>query len=140
MVFIAGRLRLSFEEIEVTNSGACLLAAANLVATTGGLTADLLTLTGGEGDVTHGGHQMAYTLAAVSYGSGKFNGTHHECEAEPAKLHAAPSMAPLALAEARVSQVEAELRLILVEAQVSCLEERLSHLEAELATCGRMPR
>ena len=53
---------------------------------------------------------MAYTLAAVSYGSGKFNGTHHECEAEPAKLHAAPSMAPLALAEARVSQGEAELR------------------------------
>ena len=75
---------------------------------------------------------MAYTLAAVSYGSGKFNGTHHECEAEPAKLHAAPSMAPLALAEARVSQVEAELRLILVEAQVSCLEERLSHREAEV--------
>ena len=27
--------------------------------------------------------------------------THHECEAEPAKLHTAPSMAPLALAEAR---------------------------------------
>jgi hypothetical protein len=38
--------------------------------------------------------------------------THHECEAEPAKLHTAPSMAPLALAEARVSQVEAELRLL----------------------------
>ena len=43
---------------------------------------------------------MVYTLAAVSYGIGKFNGTHHECEAEPAKLHAAPSMAPLALAPA----------------------------------------
>jgi hypothetical protein len=112
----------------------------NLVATTGGLTADLLTLTGGEGDVTAWWTPNGYTLAAVSYGSGKFSGTHHECEAEPAKLHAAPSMAPLALAEARVSQVEAELRLILVEAQVSCLEERLSHLEAELATCGRMPR
>ena len=108
------------------------------MATTGGLTADLLTLTGGEGDVTHGGHQMAYTLAAVSYGSGKINGTHDEWEAEPAKLHAAPPMAPIALAEARVSQVEAELRLMLVEAQVSCLEERLSHLEAELATCRRM--
>ena len=39
----------------------------------------------------------------------------------------------LALVEARVSQVEAELRLILVEAQASRLEERLSHLEAELA-------
>jgi hypothetical protein len=81
---------------------------------------------------------MAYTLAAVSHGSGKINGTHHEWEAEPAKLNA--PMAPLALAEARVSQVEAELRLILVDAQVSCLEERLSHLEAELATCVRMPR
>ena len=42
-------------------------------------------------------------------------------------------LAPLALFEARVSQVEAELRLILVEAQASRLEERLSHLEAELA-------
>ena len=52
---------------------------------------------------------MAYILAAVSYDSG---------EAEPAKLHAAPPMVPLALAETRVSQVEAELRLILVEAQV----------------------
>ena len=82
---------------------------------------------------------MAYTLAAVSYGSGKINGTHHEWEAEPAKSHAARPMAPLALAEARVSQVEAELRLMLVEVQVSCLEEQLSHLEAELATCGRMP-
>src|SRR6516162_4034792 len=77
---------------------------------------------------------MAYTLAAESYGSGKINGTHHEREAEPAKLHAAPPTAPLALAEARVSQVEAELRLILVEEQVSHREERLSHLEAELAT------
>ena len=37
------------------------------------------------------------------------------------------------LAEARVSQVEAELRLMLVEAEVSRLEGRLSHLEAELA-------
>jgi hypothetical protein len=81
---------------------------------------------------------MAYTLAAVSYGSDKINGTHHE--AEPAKLYAAPPMAPLVLAEARVSQIEAELRLVLVEAQVSCREERLSHLEAELATCVRMPR
>jgi hypothetical protein len=121
------------------------------MATIGGLTADLLTLTGGEGDVTHGGHQMAYTLAAVSYGSGKINGTHHEREAEPAKLHLveiirdiatdiAPPTAPLALAEARVSQVEAELRLMLVEAQVSHREERLSHLEAELAACARMQR
>ena len=32
-----------------------------------------------------------------------------------------------------MSQVEAELRLILVEAQVSQLEARLSHVEAELA-------
>ena len=103
------------------------------------LAADLLTLAGGEGDVTHGGHKMAYTLAAESYGSGNINGTHHEREAEPAKLHAAAPTASLALAEAHVAQVEAELRLILVEEQVSCLEERLSHLEAQLATCGRMP-
>jgi hypothetical protein len=58
----------------------------------------------------HGGNQMAYTLPADSYGSGKINGTHHEREAEPAKLHAAPPTPPLALAEALVSQVEAELR------------------------------
>jgi len=45
---------------------------------------------------------MAYTLAPVSYGSG----THDDNE--PAKLQAAPPIAPLALAEARVSQVEAE--------------------------------
>jgi hypothetical protein len=44
-----------------------------------------------------------------------------------------PAQRKLALAEARVSQVEAELRLILVEAQVSQLEARLSHLESELA-------
>jgi hypothetical protein len=78
---------------------------------------------------------MAYTLAPVSYGSGKSNN-----EDEPAKLQAAPPMAPLALAEARVSQVEAELRLMLVEAQVSHREERLSHLEAELAACAHMQR
>ena len=83
---------------------------------------------------------MAYALPADSYGSGKINGIHHEREAEPAKLHAAPPTAPLALAEARVSQVEAELRLILVEEQVADLEERLSHLEAELATCRRRPQ
>ena len=83
---------------------------------------------------------MAYTLPAHSYGSGKINGTHHEHEAEPAKLHAAPPTPPLALAEARVSQVEAELRLILVEEHVADLEEQLSHLEAELATCRRMPQ
>jgi hypothetical protein len=83
---------------------------------------------------------MAYTLPADSYGSGKINGTHHEREAEPAKLHAAPPTPPLALAEARVSQVEAELRLILVEEHVADLEEQLSHLEAELATCRRMPQ
>jgi hypothetical protein len=87
------------------------------VATAGKLTAGLLTLTGGEGDVTHG-EQMAYTLPPVAYGSGG-----------PKR---APPPEPLALAEARVSQVEAELRLMLVEAQVSRLEERLSHLEAEL--------
>jgi hypothetical protein len=74
---------------------------------------------------------MAYILAPVSYGSSKINGTHNEREAAP-KLRAAPPMAPLALAEARVSQVEAELRLMLVETQVSSLEERLSHLGAEL--------
>ena len=61
----------------------------------------------------------------------------------PAKLHrlwpvASPGVLTtaqqkLALAEARVSQVEAELRLILVEAQVSQLEALLSHLESELA-------
>ena len=45
---------------------------------------------------------MAYTLAPVSYGSG----THDDNE--PAKLQAAPPIAPLALAEARVSQAEAE--------------------------------
>jgi len=60
-------------------------------------------------------------------------------DVEPAKLHrlwpvASPDVLPtarrkLALAEARVSQVEAELRL----AQVSQLEARLSHLESELA-------
>ena len=61
---------------------------------------------------------MAYTLPTVAYGSGK---------PKPA-----PRLVPLALVEARVSQVEAELRLILVEAQASRLEERLSHLEAEL--------
>jgi len=84
----------------------------------GKLTAGLLTLTGGEGDVTHG-EQMAYTLPAVAYGSGK-----------PKR---APPPEPLPLAEARLSQVEAELRLMLVEAEVSRLEGRLSHLEAELA-------
>jgi hypothetical protein len=46
---------------------------------------------------------MAYTLPTVAYGSGK---------PKPA-----PPLVPLALVEARVSQVEAELRLILVEAQ-----------------------
>jgi hypothetical protein len=50
---------------------------------------------------------------------------------------ASPSILPtgqrkLALAEARVSQVEAELRLILVGAKVSQLEALLSHLESEL--------
>ena len=75
---------------------------------------------------------MAYALQAVSYGNGKINGTHG-CETEPPKLPPAPSMAPLTLSEARVSQVEAELRLALVETQVSCLEERLFHVEAELA-------
>ena len=73
----------------------------------------------------------------MSCGSGKINGTHDD---KPAKLHAAPPTAPLALAEARVSQVEAELRLILVEEQESHREELLSHLEAELATCARMQR
>ena len=81
---------------------------------------------------------MAYTLLAVSYGNGKTNGTHG-CETEPPSLPSAPSMAPLALSEARVSQVEADLRLALVETQVSCLEERLSHLEAELAGLLRGP-
>jgi hypothetical protein len=93
-------------------------AAANWWPTAGKLTAGLLTLTGGEGDVTHG-EQMAYTLPAVAYGSGK-----------PKR---APPPEPLPLAEARLSQVEAELRLMLVEAEVSRLEGRLSHLEAELA-------
>ena len=49
-------------------------------------------------------------------------------------------MSVICCAEARVSQVEAELRLILIETQVSRLEERLCHLEAELTTCGRMAR
>ena len=84
-----------------------------------------LTLTSGEGDVAHGRRQMAYALPAVSYGNGNINGPHGS-ETEPPKLPAAPLMTPLALAEARVSQVEAELRLALVETQVSCLEERLS--------------
>jgi hypothetical protein len=81
---------------------------------------------------------MAYTLPAVSYGIGKIHGPHGS-ETEPPKLPAAPLMAPLALAEARVSQVEAELRLALVETQVSCLDERLSHLEAELDGLRRDP-
>ena len=48
----------------------------------------------------------------------------------------------IAIAEVRLSQAETELRLMLVEAEVSGLEERLSHLEAELdgflraAPCG----
>jgi hypothetical protein len=81
---------------------------------------------------------MAYTLPAVSYGNGKINGTHG-CETEPPRLPSAASMAPVALSEARVSQVEADLRLALVETQVCCLEERLSHLEAELAGLLRDP-
>ena len=81
---------------------------------------------------------MAYTLPAVSYGNGKINGTHG-CETEPSRLPSAASMAPVGLSEARVSQVEADLRLALVETQVSCLEERLSHLEAELAGLLRDP-
>ena len=68
---------------------------------------------------------MAYTLPTVAYGSGK---------PKPA-----PPLVPLALAEARVSQVEAELRLALVQTQVSCLEERLCHVEAELAGLLRDP-
>ena len=43
----------------------------------------------------------------------------------------------LAIAEVCVSQMKAEQRLMSVEAQVSCLEERLSHLEAELADVCR---
>ena len=84
----------------------------------GKLTAGLVTLTRVKGDVRHGG-QMAYTFPPVAYGSGK-----------PKR---APPPAPLPLAEARLSQVEAELRLMLVETEVSRLEEGLSHLEAELA-------
>jgi hypothetical protein len=74
---------------------------------------------------------MAYTLPVVSYGDGKIHGPHGS-KTEPPKLAAAPPMAPRALAEARVSQVEAELRLALVETQVSCLEEGLSRIESEL--------
>jgi hypothetical protein len=53
----------------------------------------------------------------------------HTVAASPSVHH----RQPLPLAEARLSQVEAELRLMLVETEVSRLEERLSHLEAELA-------
>ena len=62
---------------------------------------------------------MAYTPPPIAYGNGK-----------PER---APPPESLSLAEARLSQVEVELRLMLVEAQASSLEERLSHLEAELA-------
>ena len=86
-------------------------------------------LTSGEVDVTHGDAKWLTPFAP--YGSGKINGSHGS-EAEPPKLPTSPPMAPLALAEARVSQVEAELRLVLVETQASCLEERLSRVEAEL--------
>jgi hypothetical protein len=59
---------------------------------------------------------MAYTLREAATVPGH-NG---------ALWPAASPAAPLALAEARVTQVEAELRLTLAE-------ERVSHLEAELA-------
>jgi hypothetical protein len=62
---------------------------------------------------------MAYTLPPIAYGNGK-----------PER---APPPESLSLAEARLSQVEFELRLMLVEAQTSRLEERLSFLEAALA-------
>src|SRR5262245_7741452 len=75
---------------------------------------------------------MAYTLAADSYGSGNINGTHHEREAEPAKLHAAPPTASLALAEAHVAQVEAELRLILVEERYPALRSDCPTLKPSL--------
>jgi hypothetical protein len=79
---------------------------------------------------------MAYTLPADSYGSGKINGPRG-WTAEPPNLPAAPAIAPLALAEARVSQVEAELRLALVETQASCLEEDCPTLRPSLmAFCG----
>ena len=73
---------------------------------------------------------MAYTLPAVSYGNGKINGTHG-CETEPPKLPPAPSMAPLALSEARVSQVEAEQRLAL------CRVRRYPVLRSDCPTLKR---
>ncbi len=69
---------------------------------------------------------MAYTLPPVAYGGDKNT--------------PAPPPQSLALAEARLSQVEVELRLMLVEAQTSRLEERLSHIEAELADLRTQPR
>lgn len=60
---------------------------------------------------------MAYTPPPIAYGNGK-----------PER---APPPESLSLAEARLSQVGVELRLMLVEAQTSRLEERLSYLEAE---------
>ena len=62
---------------------------------------------------------MAYTMPPIACGNGKPE------RAPPPEL--------LSLAEARLSQVEIELRLMLVEAQTPRLEERLSFLEAALA-------
>ena len=80
---------------------------------------------GGEWAVTHG-NKMAYALPDF------------EPAPDPHRLspYASPrvrmAQGKLAIAEVRVSQAEADLRLVLVETQVSCLEKRLSHLEAEL--------
>jgi hypothetical protein len=89
------------------------------------------------------GHNKSSVLRALK--SGKINGArnqHGGWEIEPGELHrlwpVASPPAPttrqkLALAEARVSEVETKLQLAIAEGRVSHLEAHLSRLEAELA-------